>query len=115
MSKYMQLTIDVRQDYKNRIESIYPKLAGHLNRIDETLVGEETSIFDLVGRLDKLLYAAEGDHPFRDVLLKYKGSLKALYAEVESNIADWKLAQADQALYKLEDLFGEIEWALDKA
>jgi hypothetical protein len=45
-------------------------------------------------------------------LLKQKDPLKALYAEIEGYIADRKLAEADKALYKIEDVFEDIEYDL---
>jgi len=37
-----------------------------------------------------------------------------LYEEIEEQIADWHLGQADQCLYKVEDIFDEIERELGK-
>lgn len=114
MSKFMQLTIDVRPYYQDHFKAVYPKLAAHLNHVKALPENEDPSLYDLVGKLDKLLYALDGNPTCKEILLKRKDQLKKLYEEIEGWIADWKLAQADQALYKLEDIFGEIEWELDK-
>ena len=91
------------------------KIAGHLSRIDETWVDVDPSLFDLVGKLDKLLYALDGNPDLKQTLLKHKDKLVKLHQEIQAHIADWELAQADKALYALEDVFDEIEWGLDKA
>ena len=109
----MQLTVKVRPDYKNNLKAVYPKIAGHLSHVNESLI--EYSIFDIIGKLDKLLYALDGNPLFKDILLKYKTELVNLHDEVQGCVADWNLAQADQALFKLEDLFDKIEWEVDKA
>lgn len=114
MSKHMQLTVHVRGYYPENFKAVYPKLAHHLNHA-KALDEADPSPYDLVGKLDKLLYALDGNPACKDVLVKHKEQLKKQYAEIESAIADWKLSAADKALYKLEDIFDQIEWELDKA
>jgi hypothetical protein len=114
MSKTMQLTVRVRPYYKKGLNADYPKIAQGLSYIHEAWVEEGPSLFDIVGRLDKLLYELEGNPPFRKILLKHKDELRKLHKEVEEHIADWDLAKADQALHKIEDIFDEVEWKLDK-
>jgi hypothetical protein len=111
----MQLTVKVRGHYQDRFGTAYPKIAGHLSPIDEAGVDADPSLFDLVGKLDKLLYALDGDPGMKQILLKHQNKLTKLYKEIEGHIADWELAQADKVLYTLEDLFDEIEWDLDRA
>jgi len=114
MSKHMQLTINVRPYYQEHFKAVYPKLSANLSHAGALGEDDDPSLYDLVGNLDKLLYALDGNSSCKEILLKRKGQLKSLYDEIEGDIADWKLAQADKALYKLEDIFDEIEWELDK-
>ncbi len=115
MSKYMQLTVKVRAYYPESIKAVYPKIVGHLSHANAAMVDEDPSIFDLVGSIDKLLYALDGDPAFQEILRKHKPTLETLHQEIQGRIADWELAKADQALYRLEDAFEQIEWELDKA
>ncbi len=115
MSKYMQLTVTVRPYYPQSIKAVYPKIVGHLSNAGLKMVDDDPSIFDLVGKIDKLLYALDGDPDFKEILHKHKAALVALHEEIQSGIADWDLAKADQALYKLEDAFEQMEWEVDKA
>jgi hypothetical protein len=112
MSKTMQLTVRVRPYYKKDITSDYPKISRGLGYVDKAWIEEGLSLFDIVGKLDKLLYELEGNPPFRKILLKHKDELHKLYKEVEEHIADWDLAKADKTLYQMEDIFDEIEWEL---
>ena len=112
MSKTMQLTVRVRPYYKKDLKADYPKIAQGLSYIHEAWVEEGPSFFDILGRLDKLLYELEGNPPFRKILLKHKDALRKLHKEVEENIADWDLAKADKTLYQIEDIFDQIEWKL---
>lgn len=112
MSKHMQLIVQVRPYYKKGLKADYPKIAQGLSYIHEAWVEEGPSLFDIVGRLDKLLYELEGNPSFRKILLKYKDKLNKFYKDIQTNIADWNLKKADQALYQIEDIFDQIEWEL---
>jgi len=114
MSKYMQMKIQIQPYYSKNLAEAYPSMAKRLSRADEAWVESGPSLFHIVGKLDSLLYKREGDTPFREILLSQKKSLQTLYETVEENVADWKLAKADAALYKMEDIFDEIERELGK-
>lgn len=109
MSKYMQLTTKIRPYYKKGLSKAYPGIAHRLNFLDAQWVEQGPSLFEIVGTLDKLLYQLEGDPPFREILLQHKSKLHKLYEDIQEQIADWHLAKADQLLYKMEDIFDEIE------
>jgi hypothetical protein len=113
MSKYMQLTVTVRPHYPGDLQGTYPKLARHLGYLDASLADRNPSLFDLVGQLDQLLHRLEGT-PFREVLLRHREKLRNLHKNIEVNIADWQLAQADQLLYSIEDTFSAIESELNQ-
>jgi hypothetical protein len=112
MSKYMHLKVTVTPVYQTNFEDTYPKLASRLRGLVPDLVELNPSLFELSGQLDKLLYVFDGT-PLREVLLRHRANLRALYKSIEENIADWNLAQADQLLYKSEDIFDKIESELD--
>jgi hypothetical protein len=109
MSKYMQMKVAIAPYYPKGFKKAYPKLAHALSLIDEAVVEKEPGLFELVGKLDKLLYQLEGNEPVRKIILQHRQKLFDLYEEIEGDIADWQLAKADQALYKMEDTFDEIE------
>lgn len=114
MSKHMQLTVSVQPYYKKDLQGVYPRLTSSLSYLYKALVENGPSLFDIVGRLERLLYDLEGNPPLREILLKHRDKLRKLHAVVQERIADWDLAKADQALYQIEDIFDEIEWELDK-
>jgi len=113
MSKYMQLTVDVRPFYTKGFKAAYPKLAGPLIHAKAITEYDDPTLYDLVAKLDTLLYALDGNPKVKAILLKQKDKLKALYSEIEGYIADRKLSEADKALYKIEDIFEDIEYDLD--
>ena len=88
----------------------------HLNPdrlvISSGKIMEQTSMAELAGHWDKLLYKSDGT-PVREVLLRHRDGLRSLYKRIEENIADWNLAPADGLLYEMEDIFDKIESELD--
>ncbi len=108
MSRQMQITVTIRPFYHHELQDAYPKLAQHLGRLDRELVARNPSLYEIAGRLDNLLYTFDGT-PVGEVLRSHRPKLLALHKDIESLIADWNLAQADKLLYKLEDVFDEIE------
>ena len=112
MSKFMQIEVRVTPYYKKDMASDYPNISSGLNYFNNAWPEKEPSFFDIVGKLDKLLYDLEGNPPFREILLKHQDKLRKLHKDVEANIADWDLAKADKALYQMEDIFDKIEWEL---
>ena len=108
MSKYMQIAVTVNPYYQGELENDFPRLARHLSYLDAALVESNPSLYALAGRLDKLLYAFDGTE-LREVLLRQRQKLMGLHKDIEELLADWNLALADKLLYKLEDIFEEIE------
>ncbi len=112
MSKHMQITVTVSPYYHQEFGDAYPKLARHLGYLDQELVQQNPSLYQLAGRLDELLLKYDGT-PLREALLRHRDTLRQLYKNIEKDIADWNLAQADKLLYKLEDVFDDLEAQLD--
>lgn len=110
----MQLKVSINPYYKEGLGKAYPEIARRFGYLDEAWLEENPSFFKIAGKLDKLLYQLEGDPPFREILLRHRSSLHRLYEEIEEQIADWHLAKVDQLLYKMEDIFDEIELELGK-
>jgi hypothetical protein len=112
MSKCMHITVTVSPYYQKELRDAYPKLARHLGFLAPELVQRNPSLYALAGRLDQLLYTFDST-PLREVLLRQREKLLQLHKNIEKEIADWNLAQADKLLYKLEDIFDDIEAQLD--
>ena len=111
MSKYMQIAVAIKPFYQQEFQDTYPQLARQLGYLDPGLVERNPTLYELAGRLDELLLKYDGT-PLREVLLKQRDKLRPLYKNIEKDIADWNLAQADKLLYQLEDIFAEIEGQL---
>lgn len=105
----MQLTVKIRPYYKNGLRGIYPNIANALDSLVETDSGTSLSLFDIVGKLDRLLYDLEGNASFRKTFLNHRQQLQKLHEDARALMADWKLAEVDKLLYRIEDIFDDIE------
>lgn len=103
----MQITVTVRPFYSKDFEGNFPKLA-RLVSLCPDLVSPEPSLYELAGQIDKLLYRTDGTH-LREVLLQHKDDLKTSYKAAQEKIAIRNLSEADKSLYRIEDIFEEIE------
>ncbi len=112
MSKYMQIKVAVAPFYQGEFGQAYPRLARQLGYLDRPLVESNPSLYALSAQLDKLLYTFDGT-ALREVLLWHREKLQSLKANIDENLSNWNLAQADKLLYQLEDVFDEIEAELD--
>jgi hypothetical protein len=104
----MQITVTISPYYHQELGDAYPKLARHLGYLKPEFVKRNPSLYELAGNLDKLLYEFDST-PLRGVLLQSRDKLLELHKNIEKAIADWNLAQADKLLYKLEDIFDDVE------
>ena len=110
----MQMRIRILPYYNRGFKETFPKIAHSLRHVKLVSQEENPSLFSLVGHFDTVLHTLEADAPVRRVFMVHREKLKTLYEEVEEQIADWQLAKADQALYKIEDIFDDIEKELGK-
>ena len=114
MSRTMHLTVEVKAHYQHGLADSYPNLARHLQTITPGFLGPEPSLLEICARLDELLGSLAGTALGQ--LLEAKSSeLDLARRRVEELAAEWKLEQADQILYQIEDRFDELEAELGRA
>ncbi len=112
MSKNMQITVTVQPFYDNDFEGTYPKLGRALRHVDADFTNQNPSLYELTGQIDKLLYRTDGTS-IREPLIRHKENLKNIYNTIQDHISKWNLSKADKLLYRIEDIFEEIESELD--
>jgi hypothetical protein len=108
MSRTMQLTVEVNAHYQDGFAATYPNLARHLEVITPGLLGPGPSLFEISRRVDELVEKLQGTR-LGELLEADASALRRDQIRVEQLLADWKLAEADQLLYGIEDRFGELE------
>lgn len=112
MSRFMKITVTINPYYEKDLEGTYPKLGWYLRHHDPTLADQNPSLYKLAGMMDQLLFRFDGTK-LRDALLLHEDKLRALYKNIEADIADRNLSRADKFLYQVEDIFDEIELQLE--
>lgn len=115
MSKHMQLTVKIMPYYKKGLKGIYPRLTDAISRPTASWMEQDPSLVDIVKNLDRLLYDLEGDRTFTGIMRSHRSELFDLYGDMETHMADWRLADVDKILYRIEDIFDDIERELAKA
>jgi len=108
----MQISVTIRPYYENDFEGTYPKIGKALRYVDSDFINQNPSLYELTGQIDKLLYRIDGTS-IRDTLIQHKDNLKRIYSNIQEHIANWNLSEADKLLYRIEDIFEEIESELD--
>jgi hypothetical protein len=110
----MQMRVEIQPYYQKGFKKEYPNISHALRHVKKVLGENDPTLFELVGKYGTILYELEGQASSQAVFRTHRETLLALYEEVEEKIADWQLAKADQALYKMEDIFDDIEKELGK-
>ena len=72
MSKTMQLTVRILPYFEKDMKSDYPKISQGLSYIHKAWAEEGASLFDIVGRLDKLLTSWKEIRPLERFYLSTK-------------------------------------------
>ncbi len=110
MSRTMQITVGVEPE--RSLTTSYPNLARSFETIAPGLLGPSPSLLTICQRIDEVV--AELQQTTLGRLLEGQASeLRRAGRRVEELLADWKLAEADQVLYELEDRFEALESELE--
>jgi len=104
----MQITVNIRPEPPEGFVASYPRLARTLEAIAPGLAGAQPSPYALAGRVDELVDALQGTR-LGELFAARRDALHGRHDRAEALAAEWKLAEADQLLYQLEDLFDELE------
>ena len=109
MSKYMQIRVRIESMYRHSLKDHFPNITRCFEREGVNVGGLDISLYRMIDEVEKILFKDHLDRYFKAVLERYKEGLFNLRNEVEQNMASWRLSLVDHSLYKIEDLFEEIE------
>jgi hypothetical protein len=110
----MQMRIRIQPYYQKGFKKEYQNISHALRHTNLILGEKDPSLFELVGKYATILHELKAEESVYSVFRAHRETLSRLYEAVEEKIADWKLADADQALYKIEDIFDDIEKELGR-
>jgi hypothetical protein len=106
MSRTMQITTEVRP--AQSLAGGYPNLARMFETLSPGLLGPAPSLLSICQRVDELQDKLR-ETALGRLLEAQADELRRAGRGVEKLLADWKLAEADQLLYQLEDRFDGLE------
>lgn len=112
MSQYQQIRVRVEPVYKKSLAEDFPRLYKVLSALDNRLLSESPSLYDLVPDLVRL--SQETDlAPAVAAAIKAQGqSIVGLWQRIEDALGGWRLSEAESLLNNLEDAFLDLEHAL---
>ena len=113
MSRTMQLGVEVNAHYQRSFAETYPNLARRLETLTSGMFGSDPSLFEICRRLDELIERV-AETELGKLLEAEATELGRSQRRVEELLADWKLADADQLLYRMEDRFDALESELGR-
>lgn len=113
MSKYMQIDIRVIPFYEKRFEKQFPHIAELLGRMyRRERVEKETSFYDLTDALETIAESPETPSELRDRISPYVKKMVRVKEVAREHLLARRLNELDQALYRMEDGFEDLEGAL---
>ncbi len=105
----MQIRVRVEPYWKPPLRREYPHLAAQIGAVDHDLIEAEPSLLTLIEHLGRVHDSPGADPRLREVLAARAPGLFDLRRRVEELIGEWRLGEADQVLYQIEDVFGEMD------
>jgi len=112
MSRYMQIRIHLEPVYHPELRAHFPKLASVLEGLGIPVDPLRTTLYDLALVLERGLYG-EIRPALKAALKRHLPVLRDLRGQVEKKLASWQREGLDDLLYRIEDVFEELEKDLD--
>lgn len=112
MSRVMQIRVRIEPYWKPPLRKDLPRLAGLIADVDHDLIESEPSLLTLIEHLGRIHDSPGVDPELKRVLRDRGPELFELRRRVEELIGEWRLGEADKTLYRIEDIFSEMDRSL---
>ncbi|MFO7600312.1 MAG: hypothetical protein R6X27_10955 [Candidatus Desulfacyla sp.] len=113
MSKYMQIDIRLIPFYEKRFEKRFPNIAKLLTQRSYTeLVEKGVSIYEMADTLETVAENPDTPSDLKDAISPYVEKMMQLKEVAREHLLARRLNELDQALYRMEDVFEDLEGAL---
>lgn len=113
MSKYMQIDIRLIPFYERRFKERFPNIANLLKAMSYTELAEkEVSFYEMADALEAIAENPDTPADVRDAVSPYSERIMGLKEVARDHLLARRLNELDQALYRMEDIFEELEGAL---
>lgn len=113
MSKYMQIDIRLIPFYERRFEKSFPHIARLLTqRSGAEFVEKGISLYEMADTLETIVENPDTPVDLRDAISPYVEKLMPLKEVARDHLLARRLNELDQTLYRMEDVFEDLEGAL---
>jgi hypothetical protein len=113
MSKYMQIDIRLLPFYERRFKERFPTIAHLLKGMSYTeLVEKGVSFYEMADALEAIAENPDTPSDLRDAISPYVEKIMRLKEVAREHLLARRLNELDQALYRMEDVFEDLEGAL---
>jgi len=113
MSQYMQIDIRVIPFYEKRFERRFPHIADLLRRMTyKELVEKEVSFYEMADALEAIVDSPDTPSRVKGRIAPFSEKIMRLKETAREYLLTRRLNELDQALYRMEDVFEELEQAL---
>lgn len=113
MSRFMQIDIRLIPFYEKPFEKTLPRLARILGEYGyKTPLEKDVSLYHLVDYLEDMMHESEVPSDIKDRLRPRVHQLGSLKETARQQLLGRHLNELDRTLYKIEDVFSELEKAL---
>ncbi len=113
MSKYMQIDIRVIPFYEKRFEKRFPNIVDLLRRMShKEVVEKEISFYEMADHLETIADNPDTPSDIREKLAPPVKKIMELKEIAREHLLARRLNELDQALYRMEDAFEDLEAAM---
>ncbi len=113
MSKYMQIDIRLLPFYERRFKERFPNIANLLKGMSYTeLVEKGVTFYEMADALEAIAENPDTPSDLRDAISPYVEKIMRLKEVAREHLLARRLNELDQALYRMEDVFEDLEGAL---
>lgn len=113
MSQYMQIDIRVRPFFEKPFEKVFPNIANCLRQLSyHQLVEKEPALYHLIDDMAMISESPNTPPAIKKKLRPYVVKMEPLQETAREYLLTRRLNELDQALYRIEDLFQDLEGAL---
>ncbi|MCF8146417.1 MAG: hypothetical protein K9N21_21125 [Deltaproteobacteria bacterium] len=113
MSKYMQIDIRLIPFYERRFKEEFPRIAKLLEeRSYRELVEKGVSLYELADTLETIALSPHTPADLKEAISPYVSRIMEVKEVAREHLLARRLNELDQALYRMEDVFEDLERAL---
>ncbi|MBW1782552.1 MAG: hypothetical protein JRL30_17635 [Deltaproteobacteria bacterium] len=113
MSKYMQIDIRVIPFYEQRFEKRFPNISDLWRRMSYTeFLEKDVSFYEMADALEAIADDPDTPADIREMVAPYADKIMKLKEIAREYLLARRLNELDRALYRMEDVFEDLEEAL---